>query len=229
MKTLKISDELHKRIKIFCAENELKINDWVEKELMKKIESYDNKSSIIKPNFYKLKSESIPLDKEIVDLNPQIFEILDWKSELLTHLKVNKLPTPSQLHKKLVPFIEEMVLSSIQSSVTVSTIDESKLKESKLRARRNGAHNIDYRVIDSSKVIKKLHEKADRVLIDAPCSGLGVLKRNPDSKWKLQPEFIDNIKKVQAEVLENYSKIVKPGGKLVYATCSILPSLGVCP
>jgi 16S rRNA (cytosine967-C5)-methyltransferase len=61
-------------------------------------------------------------------------------------------------------------------------------------------------------------------LIDAPCSGLGVLKRNPDAKWKLQPEFIDNIRKVQAEVLENYSKIVKPGGKLVYATCSVLPS-----
>lgn len=51
-----------------------------------------------------------------------------------------------------------------------------------------------------------------------------MLKRNPDSKWKLQPEFIENIKKIQAEVLENYSKMVKPGGKLVYATCSILPS-----
>ncbi len=61
-------------------------------------------------------------------------------------------------------------------------------------------------------------------MIDAPCSGLGVLKRNPDSKWKLQPEFIDEIKKTQREVLENYSKMVKVGGKLVYATCSILPS-----
>jgi len=101
---------------------------------------------------------------------------------------------------------------------------ESKLKQLKIRAKRNGAFNIEYRIIDSTKVIKKLHEKADRVLIDAPCSGLGVLKRNPDSKWKLQPEFIDNIRKVQAEVLENYSKIVKPGGKLVYATCSVLPS-----
>ncbi len=101
---------------------------------------------------------------------------------------------------------------------------ESKLNQLKLRARRNGVHNIETRVIENSKTIKKLHEKADRVLIDAPCSGLGVLKRNPDSKWKLQPEFIDNIKKIQAEVLENYSKIVKPGGKLVYATCSILPS-----
>jgi len=101
---------------------------------------------------------------------------------------------------------------------------ESKLKQLKLRAKRNGAFNIEYRIIDSTKVIKKLYEKADRVLIDAPCSGLGVLKRNPDSKWKLQPEFIDNIRKVQAEVLESYSRIVKPGGKLVYATCSVLPS-----
>lgn len=103
-------------------------------------------------------------------------------------------------------------------------IYESKLKQLKLRAKRNGVHNVEFRVIDSTKVIKKLHEKADRVLIDAPCSGLGVMKRNPDSKWKLQPEFIDNIKKVQAEVLQNYSKIVKPGGKMVYATCSVLPS-----
>ncbi|TDE03859.1 RsmB/NOP family class I SAM-dependent RNA methyltransferase [Flavobacterium hiemivividum] len=101
---------------------------------------------------------------------------------------------------------------------------ESKLKQLKIRAKRDGAFNIEYRIIDSTKVIKKLHQRADRVLIDAPCSGLGVLKRNPDAKWKLQPEFIDNIRKVQAEVLESYSKIVKPGGKLVYATCSILPS-----
>lgn len=101
---------------------------------------------------------------------------------------------------------------------------ESKLKQLKLRAKRNGAFNIEPRVIEGSKSIKKLHGTADRVLIDAPCSGLGVMKRNPDSKWKLQPEFIDNIRKVQAEVLENYSKIVKPGGKMVYATCSILPS-----
>ena len=103
-------------------------------------------------------------------------------------------------------------------------IYESKLRKLKVRAKRNKAHNIELRVIDSTKPIKKLHDKADRVLIDAPCSGLGVLRRNPDSKWKLQPEFIDNIKKTQQEVLQQYSKMVKPGGKLVYATCSVLPS-----
>ena len=103
-------------------------------------------------------------------------------------------------------------------------IYENKLKELKRRAKRNGAFNIEPRVIDSTKVIKKLYGKADRVLIDAPCSGLGVIRRNPDSKWKLQPEFIDNIKKVQQQVLQDYSKMVKSGGKMVYATCSILPS-----
>ncbi len=102
-------------------------------------------------------------------------------------------------------------------------IYESKLKKLKVRARRNGVHNMETRVIDSSKVIKKLHSSADRVLLDVPCSGLGVLRRNPDSKWKLSPEFITNIKKTQREILQNYSKMVKPGGKLVYATCSILP------
>lgn len=101
---------------------------------------------------------------------------------------------------------------------------ESKQRQLKIRAKRNGAFNIEYRIIDSTKVIKKLHDKADRVLIDAPCSGIGVLKRNPDSKWKLRPEFIDEIKKTQEEVLANYSKMVKVGGKLVYATCSVLPS-----
>ena len=61
-------------------------------------------------------------------------------------------------------------------------------------------------------------------MIDAPCSGLGVLRRNPDAKWKLQPEFIETIKKTQQEILQQYSRMVKAGGQLVYATCSILPS-----
>ena len=102
-------------------------------------------------------------------------------------------------------------------------IYESKLKKLKIRARRNGVHNMETRLIDSTKAIKKLHGKADRVLLDAPCSGLGVIRRNPDSKWKLEPEFLERIKGVQSDILHDYSKMVKPGGKMVYATCSILP------
>jgi 16S rRNA (cytosine967-C5)-methyltransferase len=111
-----------------------------------------------------------------------------------------------------------------KGSLIAMDIYESKLKKLKVRARRNGVHNISIKVIDSNKVIKKLHEKADRLLIDAPCSGLGVLKRNPDAKWKLKPEFITQIKKTQQQLLQQYSKMVKKNGQLVYATCSILPS-----
>ena len=103
-------------------------------------------------------------------------------------------------------------------------IYQGKLNDLKKRAKRNSVHNIDTRLIESTKTIKKLKGSADRVLIDAPCSGLGVLKRNPDSKWKLQPEFIENIKKTQAEILDKYSQMLKTGGQMVYATCSILPS-----
>ena len=72
-------------------------------------------------------------------------------------------------------------------------IYESKLKKLKVRTRRNGVHNVTTRAIESTKVIKKLYNSADRLLLDAPCSGLGVLRRNPDSKWKLQPEFLSLI------------------------------------
>lgn len=99
-----------------------------------------------------------------------------------------------------------------------------KLAELKKRAKRDGAHNIETRVIENTKAIKKLKGKADRVLIDAPCSGIGVLKRNPDSKWKLNADFLDRIRKTQAAILDQYASMVKNGGKMVYATCSILPS-----
>ncbi|NCF42939.1 MAG: class I SAM-dependent methyltransferase, partial [Bacteroidetes bacterium] len=102
-----------------------------------------------------------------------------------------------------------------KGSLIAMDIYESKLKKLKIRARRNGAHNIDLRVIESTKPIKKLKAKADRLLIDAPCSGLGVLRRNPDSKWKLEPEFLDKIRGTQQHILQDYSKMLKPGGKMV--------------
>ena len=98
-----------------------------------------------------------------------------------------------------------------------------KLLEIKKRARRNGIHNIETRVIDNQKVIKRLHQKADRVLLDVPCSGSGVLRRNPDAKWKLSLSFIEEIQAIQQKILMDYSEMVKPGGKIVYATCSIFP------
>jgi len=118
------------------------------------------------------------------------------------------------------------IASKMQNKGLIISMDiyGNKLKELKRRAKRDGAFNIETREITSTKVIKRMQKSADRVLLDAPCSGLGVLKRNPDSKWKLKPEFIDQIKATQAEILDSYSRMVKVGGKLVYVTCSILPS-----
>ena len=102
-------------------------------------------------------------------------------------------------------------------------IHDWKLTELKRRARRAGVTNLEPRPITSSKVTKRLTEKADRVLLDVPCSGLGVLRRNPDAKWKLYPDAIDRVVQEQADILARYSRMVRPGGKLVYATCSVLP------
>jgi 16S rRNA (cytosine967-C5)-methyltransferase len=100
-----------------------------------------------------------------------------------------------------------------------------KLDELKKRARRAGASDtIETRAIDSSKVIKRLENSADRLLLDVPCSGLGVIRRNPDSKWKLSLEFIEKVKAIQQTILTDYSTMLKVGGLMVYSTCSILPS-----
>lgn len=101
--------------------------------------------------------------------------------------------------------------------------EQWKLDELSKRARRAGAFNIETRLIDSGKVIKRLENSADRLLLDVPCSGLGVLKRNPDAKWKLSMEFITNVNDLQKNIIQDYCTMVKPGGKLVYSTCSILP------
>ncbi|MBX2890079.1 MAG: RNA methyltransferase [Saprospiraceae bacterium] len=99
-----------------------------------------------------------------------------------------------------------------------------KLEELRHRARRAGATNIETRPIENRKIIKRLYGSADCLLLDVPCSGLGVLRRNPDAKWKLTSESIDNLRVMQQDILQAYSPILKPGGRMVYATCSILPS-----
>lgn len=103
-------------------------------------------------------------------------------------------------------------------------IEGWKLDELKKRAKRATAHNIETRLIEGPKSIKTLSERADILLLDVPCSGTGVIRRNPDAKWKLSELTIAQTHKVQSEILENYSAMLKQGGKLIYSTCSILPS-----
>ena len=111
-----------------------------------------------------------------------------------------------------------------KGKIIAMDINQYKLNELRKRSKRNGAFNIQTKLIDNLKSVKKLYGKFDRLLIDAPCSGLGVLKRNPDAKWKLNLDFIQRVREKQLNILKKYSPLLKKGGKLVYATCSILPS-----
>lgn len=102
-------------------------------------------------------------------------------------------------------------------------IEEYKLKELNKRKIRAGADNIEVRLIQKN-TIKNLKHSADRVLLDVPCSGIGVLKRNPDAKWKIDKLFIEENRKKQQFILSRYCDMTKIQGKLIYSTCSILPS-----
>ena len=103
-------------------------------------------------------------------------------------------------------------------------VEAFKLEELQKRAKRAGVNNLEIKHIESSKTIKRLENSADRLLLDVPCSGLGVLKRNPDAKWKLSPEFIENVKELQQHILQDYCSMLKKDGLMVYSTCSVLPS-----
>lgn len=98
-----------------------------------------------------------------------------------------------------------------------------KLSELKKRAGRAGASTIN--TIHTSDLLKRgdLRGSFDLVFVDAPCSGTGTLRRNPDLKWRISPERIKELTEKQRELIVKYAEFVRPGGRLVYATCSILP------
>jgi len=95
----------------------------------------------------------------------------------------------------------------------------------KPRLARSGLSNVHPAAIahERDDRVKRLAGKIDRVLVDAPCSGLGTLRRNPDLKWRQSPESVKELEQKQAAILRSAARLVKPGGRLVYATCSILP------
>jgi 16S rRNA (cytosine967-C5)-methyltransferase len=103
-------------------------------------------------------------------------------------------------------------------------VSEKRLTKLKPRLARSGLSNVHPVVIahERDAKVKRLAGKIDRVLVDAPCSGLGTLRRNPDVKWRQQPDSIAEMQEKQLSILDGASRLVKSGGRLVYATCSLL-------
>lgn len=104
-------------------------------------------------------------------------------------------------------------------------VSAHRLDALKPRLARSGLSNVHPAAIahERDERIKRLVGKIDRVLVDAPCSGLGTLRRNPDLKWRQSPQALQELAGKQAAILESAARLVKPGGRLVYATCSVLP------
>jgi 16S rRNA (cytosine967-C5)-methyltransferase len=154
-------------------------------------------------------------------------EVQDEGSQLLGFLLAPKR------HEMVVDFCagaggKSLMLGALmRSHGRIYAFDPSvaRLSRMKLRLKRSGLSNIYPHPIrnENDLRVKRLAGKIDRVLVDAPCSGLGTLRRNPDLKWRQSPQSIEELKVKQAAILRAAADLVKPGGRLVYSTCSLLP------
>ncbi len=107
--------------------------------------------------------------------------------------------------------------------VIATDIRPKKLEELKKRARRAGATNIFAADIDRLDDLKEMKKKVDKIVVDAPCSGTGTLRRNPDAKWKLEPSRFSKFHEEQVSIIEKALPYLKPGGRIFYITCSLEP------
>ncbi len=154
--------------------------------------------TIIEDYTFKTKGVDIKIDKEIVDVNPQLFQLLDWKTELLSHLKVSKIPQPAQVSKKLIPFIEDIILSTTSSS------DNSDDKYNEIIELENSIKRRESRLNDNEddinirlKILEKREMTIKSELIDFD-------KRERDIRLKLS-----NIKDLENILAEKENELNK--------------------
>lgn len=150
----------------------------------------DKKIFIIKSNTiledycFKAKGDNIYIDRDIIDVNPEIFQIIDWKMELLSWLKLNKIPQPSVLSKKLIPFIDEMIISSMTPVTTTTVSDINILQEvnSKELMVSTLKKELDFKSSDLDLREKRIKDKEDEIQIRLSM----IEKREQDYKLNLQ-------------------------------------------
>ena len=201
--SLKINkQELIKKLKekgIKCNEPQEKVDDFLILEKIKNIENIDE----FKKGYFTIQDISAGQTARI--LNPQPGElVLDacsapgGKTTYMAELMKNK------------------------GKIEAWDIHEHRTKLVEQNAQRLGVNIIETKVKDASLYDEKLKEKFDKILLDFPCLGIGVIKRKPDIKWQRKPEDIEKITEIQKKILNNCSKYLKNNGTIVYSTCSIL-------
>ncbi|HET7833838.1 MAG TPA: RsmB/NOP family class I SAM-dependent RNA methyltransferase [Gallionella sp.] len=170
--------------------------------------------------------DKVPLNRDALFTEGKV-EVQDEGSQLLGYLLAPKR------NDMVVDFCagaggKTLMLAALMNSqgrLYAMDVSEKRLANLKPRLKRSGASNIQPMLIahENDLKVKRLAGKIDRVLVDAPCSGLGTLRRNPDLKFRQSPASVAELTQKQAAILASASRLLKPGGRLVYATCSILP------
>lgn len=201
--SLKINkQELIKKLKekgIECNEPQEKVDDFLILEKIKNIENIDE----FKKGYFTIQDISAGQTARI--LNPQPGELV--------------LDACSAPGGKTTYMAE---LMKNEGKIEAWDIHEHRTKLVEKNAQRLGIDIIETKVKDASLYDESLKEKFNKILLDVPCLGIGVIKRKPDIKWKRKPEDVKNITEIQKKILDNCSKYLKKNGVMVYSTCSIL-------
>lgn len=174
----------------------------------------------------------VRLKKRIAAFNTQAFqdgwfEMQDEGSQVVAQL------VDAQAGDKVIDFCAGAGGKTLAIAATMKNkgrilawdTSETRLKQMPKRLARAGVSNVQIHTIkdESDAFIKRHKGSADWVIVDAPCSGSGTWRRNPDLKWRFTPDDLKEIKDIQQRILKSASRLIKPGGKLVYVTCSVFP------
>ena len=217
-----ICKNLNKRPKINIRINRLKTNNVEIKEELKKENIIYNTISEDEEDFLELeKIKDIENNKLFKN---GFFTIQDISAGMTAKILSPK-PNELVLDACAAPGGKTTYMAELMNNkgkIIAGDIYEHRLNLIKQNAKRLGISIIETKILDATKYYKEYEAKFDKILLDVPCLGIGVIKRKPDIKWQRKPEDLQEICKIQKIILENCSKYLKIGGELVYSTCSIL-------
>ena len=215
---------LNRPAKLFLRTNTLKTN-------IKKLQAYLKEKHKVNTNKVSNIPNALVVEENMILTHLDVykkgwFEIQDLNSQKIS---IFTNPKPNML-------IIDTCAGSGGKSLHLATImrnkgriiatdsSDRKRKQLENRLKRNGISIVEYLNNENEGLLKKYYNSADIVIIDAPCSGLGVLKRNPAAKWHINPNRIRQLVGIQKQILQDYATLVKSGGNLIYATCTIFPN-----
>ena len=215
---------LNKPAKLFLRTNTLKTD-------VKKLQAYLKENHKVNTNKVSNIPNALVVEENMILTHLDIykkgwFEIQDLNSQKIS-IFTNPKPNMLIIDTCAGSGGKTLHLATIMRNkgrIIATDSSDRKRKQLENRLKRNGISIVEYLNSENKDLLKKYYNSANIVIIDAPCSGLGVLKRNPAAKWHMNPSRIRQLVGIQKQILQEYATLVKSGGNLIYATCTIFPN-----